>query len=99
LQYVFDPEKVIDELKQIKPSTIVLDRTIINHSDKHRIYAQHVPARIYSASYPCRSLSEASLRASMEPDYKMVADFQSLSFPVLHTIDSEFKGYIFQEAE
>lgn len=99
LQYVADPEKVIDELKRIRPSAIVIDRTIINHSDVHRIYAQHVPATIYPASYPCRSLSEASLRTSMEPDYEMVADFQSLSFQALHSIDSEFKGYIFQKAE
>jgi putative methyltransferase (TIGR04325 family) len=99
LQYVADPEKVIDDLKRLRPSTIVIDRTIINHSDVHRIYVQHVPATIYSASYPCRSLSEASLMASMAPDYEMAADFQSLSFPALHSIDSEFKGYIFQKAE
>lgn len=99
LQYLADPEKVIDELKRIQPSAIVVDRTIVNHSDAHRIYAQHVPATIYPASYPCRSLSETWLRAAMGPDYEMVADFQSLSFPALHSIDSEFKGYIFQKAE
>lgn len=99
LQYVANPEKLIDELKRTKADTIILDRTIVNQSDAHRVYTQLVPATIYAASYPCRSLSEASLMASFGPDYKMAADFQSLNFPALRSIDSEFKGYIFHRVE
>lgn len=99
LQYVPDPEKVIDDLKRIKSSTIILDRTIVNQSETHHIYTQHVPPAIYAATYPCRSLSEPTLMASFEPGYKLVADFQSLDFPALHSIDSSFKGFVFQRIE
>ena len=99
LQYVADPGVLIDDLKRTRAGTIILDRTIVNQSEVHRIYTQHVPATIYAATYPCRSLSEASLRASLGPDYKMAADFQSLNFPALRSIDSEFKGYLFHKVE
>lgn len=95
LQYLPDPSIVIDKIKAIKPGTIILDRTIINHSEAHRIYVQHVPAAIYMATYPCRSLSESLLRRSFGTGYAMTAEFGSLDFPAMSSIDSEFKGYIF----
>ena len=97
LQYLPDPEKVIAELMSVKAEAVILDRTIINLSKAHRIYIQHVPASIYSASYPCRSLSEALLIKLMANRYKLAADFPSLPFPALREIDSEFKGYLFKK--
>jgi putative methyltransferase (TIGR04325 family) len=97
LQYLPDPHKIINELIAVKADAVILDRTIVNLSETHKIYIQHVPASIYSATYPCRSLSESLLIKSMESDYQMIADFTSLQFPALLSIGSEFKGYIFQK--
>jgi len=96
LQYLPYPEKIIRELAEINAETVILDRTIINRSVAHRVYIQHVPPSIYAASYPCYSLSESRLIESMSSNYEMIADFASLSFPALLSIDAEFKGYIFK---
>ena len=96
LQYLPDPEKTIGEVTATRAETIVLDRTISNQSSAHRIYVQRVPASIYTASYPCRSLSERLLVKAMAPVYEKAAEFGSLEFPALKPIESEFKGYIFR---
>ena len=98
LQYLPDPHKIINEVIAVKADAVIIDRTIINLSKAHRIYIQHVPASIYSATYPCRSLSEYLLIESMASNYQMAADFTSLQFPALLSIGSEFKGYFFQKA-
>lgn len=97
LQYLPGPEKIIDEIIAVSADIVILDRTIINLSETNKINIQHVPASIYSATYPCRSFSESLLIKSMTSDYEMVADFPSLQFPALISINSEFKGYIFQK--
>jgi putative methyltransferase (TIGR04325 family) len=97
LQYLPDPEQIINEIIAVRTDIVILDRTIINLSETHRIYIQHVPTSIYSAAYPCRSLSQSLLIKSMASDYEMVVDFPSLQFPALLSIGSEFKGYIFQK--
>ena len=95
LQYLQDPISVLHDLMQVRAETIIVDRTIINHSAGDRIYIQHVPPSIYSASYPCRSISESVLFATLSQDYLVYGDFASLNFPALESISSEFKGYIF----
>jgi hypothetical protein len=79
----------------VEADIVILDRTIINHSMSDRIYVQQVPPSIYSASYPCRSLSESRLLAATADRYQLRADFRSLFFPALEAIESEFKGYLF----
>ena len=95
LQYLPAPDSILLELMKVGADAIVIDRTIVNYSSFDRIYVQHVPSRIYSASYPCRSLSEAALLAALGNKYLALGDFQSLNFPALNSIESEFKGYIF----
>lgn len=97
LQYLPDPMTTLRELIAIGADTVIIDRTIVNQTSSSRIYVQSVPPSIYSASYPCWSLSESSLIESMAEKYRMVADFPSLPFPALLSIDSEFKGYLFQK--
>jgi len=95
LQYLPDPADVFLSLLAVGADAVILDRTIINHSVSDRIYVQQVPPSIYSASYPCRSLSESRLLALTSDHYQLDADFPSLSFPTLESIESEFKGYLF----
>nr|WP_305891690.1 methyltransferase, TIGR04325 family [Methylomonas sp. WSC-6] len=95
LQYLEDPATIIKELKAVNPSVVILDRTIVNQSAEHKNYIQTVPASIYSASYPCRSLAESKLIEYFYPEYQLESSFPSLSFPALEKIDSMFKGFLF----
>ncbi len=95
LQYLPDPSSTLLDLKSVGSDAIILDRTIVNHSFTDRIYVQYVPASIYSASYPCRSLSESVLYEALGEKYRALCDFPSQSFSALNAIESEFKGYLF----
>ena len=97
LQYLRDPGKIIDTLIKIGSDVILIDRTIVNSNSVNNIYIQHVPSTIYSASYPCYSLSESWLLNRFGKTYDMAEDFTSLDFPALRNINSEFKGYIFKK--
>ena len=97
LQYLQDPGNIIDSLIKIGSDVILIDRTIVNSNSVNNIYIQHVSSTIYSASYPCYSLSESWLLNRIGNTYDMVADFTSLDFPALRNINSEFKGYIFKK--
>ncbi len=95
LQYLENPVAIINELKTLNPSVVILDRTIVNNTTEHKNYVQIVPPSIYSASYPCRSLAESKLIEYFHPEYRLESSFPSLSFPALERIDSVFKGFLF----
>ena len=97
LQYLSDPGKIIDTLIKIGSDVILIDRTIVNSTSVNKIFIQHVPPTIYSASYPCYSLSESWLLNRFGKTYDMTLDFTSLDFPALRNINSDFKGYIFKK--
>lgn len=97
LQYLENPQAVLGEVARLGAEVIVIDRTIVNDGAEDRIYVQSVPASIYSATYPCRSLSEQGLLAALGPDYRLASSFTSLEFPALETISSFFKGYVLQK--
>jgi putative methyltransferase (TIGR04325 family) len=98
LQYLSDPKNILFSALDIGADVVIIDRTIINHTLSDKVYVQHVPVAIYNASYPCRSLSEPALLATVGENYRLQADFQSLNFNALKFIESEFKGYIFERA-
>lgn len=94
LQYLADPLPVITELCAVGAAAIIVDKTVVNTSLHDRIYVQHVPASIYRASYPCRSLSESALVASFGPEYMLECGFDSLPAPPLGKIQSYYKGFL-----
>jgi putative methyltransferase (TIGR04325 family) len=97
LQYLPDTLALINDICALGCGIIILDRTIVNSTKYDRIYVQHVPSSIYLASYPCRSLSEKHLINSISKNYILKTSFDSLCFPALFLIKSEFKGYIFHK--
>lgn len=99
LQYLDDPRAVLEQASRLDAEVIVVDRTIVNDGAADRIYVQSVPASIYCASYPCRSLSERGLVAALAGRYRLVASFPSLEFPALAKIASSFKGFLFCKAD
>lgn len=99
LQYLADPESVLAELRAVGAPVMIVDKTVVNSSARNRVYVQHVPASIYRASYPCRSLSESWLIASFSPSYRLECAFDSADAPPLVQIGSQFKGFLFINAE
>jgi putative methyltransferase (TIGR04325 family) len=97
LQYMEEPESIIRNLKNTKANVILIDKTIVNYSQRNRIYVQKVPPYIYPASYPCWSFSEEWLIEKLFDSYKLSTDFVSLPFPELSNINSLFKGYVFSK--
>ncbi len=94
LQYLPDPSEIFSSLLDAGAHVVILDRTIVNCSDSDRIYVQHVPSSIYTASYPCRSLSQSRLLMMARERYRLDADFLSLTFPAIDRIQSHMKGYL-----
>ncbi|HEY8360765.1 MAG TPA: methyltransferase, TIGR04325 family, partial [Ramlibacter sp.] len=97
LQYLEHPGALLAQVAGIAPEVIIVDRTIVNSTGDDRIYVQSVPASIYSASYPCRSLSERGLLAALEGRYRLTSSFASLEFPALEKINSTFRGFLFHK--
>ncbi len=96
LQYLEDFKSIIGQLARLGPDTIIVDRTIINDQKNDLIYVQSVPEEIYQASYPVFSISECHLIEVFDKHgYELISDFESLPFPALRDINSQFKGYLF----
>ena len=77
LQYVPEPYAVLDELMQNGLPVIVVDRTPYSNLDDDFITVQHVPKKIYPASYPCWVFSCARFQAHVDARYKIIAEFDS----------------------
>lgn len=97
LQYLPDVDDCINQIKALCTELIIIDRTIVNDSDKDEVYIQRVPPSIYPADYPCRSLSKQRLISRLSNTYELEASFPSLYFPALEQIRSQFRGYIFRK--
>ena len=98
LQYLKDPYSILEEVCQINVDVILIDMTIVSNNYVDDVYIQNVPQSIYEASYPVRSLSRQELIKSIENfDYRMITDFDTLDFPQLVKLDSDFKGFIFSK--
>lgn len=76
LQYVPEPYAVLDELMQSGLPMIVVDRTPFSDLDDDFITVQHVPKKIYPASYPCWVFSRARFQAYVAAHYKIMTAFE-----------------------
>jgi putative methyltransferase (TIGR04325 family) len=99
LQSLADPEPVMAEFRAVGAAVVIVDKTFVNPSTRHRIYVQHVPASIYRASYPVRSLSESALIENFGPTYRLECAFDSADAPPVVQIGSQFKGFLFINIE
>ena len=96
LQYVPDPFNCILRLLAFKPDILIIDRTSYhNDGDISSIKIQHVPASIYSASYPCWFFAENEvIKCIVDAGYLCVE-----SFAALDKLDERatWKGHIFSK--
>lgn len=77
LQYLPEPYAVLDELMQHRLPVLVVDRTPYSDKDDDFITVQHVPRKIYPASYPCWILNRSRFHSYVAPYYEVLAEFES----------------------
>ena len=77
LQYLPDPEQVLNELKATTASTIIIDRTPISDSHTNIPCVQVVPSHIYSGSYPAWIFSRSWLQNQFV-GWEIVAEFDGI---------------------
>jgi putative methyltransferase (TIGR04325 family) len=74
LQYLSEPDQILDEWERAGVTTIVLDRTPVWEGLAHQAVVQHVPPHIYPASYPCWLLSRTALLARMSTRWRLICE-------------------------
>lgn len=97
LQYLPDPDSVLDKLIRIGASSIILDRMpYLNSAKGTLIKIQKIPSSIYPASYPCRFFVEEIIVKKMAVHkYELLESFNSLD-----ELDNSatWKGHVFYKA-
>lgn len=78
LQYIEHAFDFLQQAIDIRPEYIIVDRMVFSTLDHDKLCVQHVPARIYPASYPCWIFSESNFRQRMQGEYELIADFDGL---------------------
>ena len=93
LPYLSDPYRLLGEIVAERFAFVVIDRTSFNGEGRDRLTVQKVDPAIYPASYPCWFFDETRLRARMDEEYDLVAEFATDDRA---NIPSYFKGFIFK---
>ena len=75
LQYLPEPDNVLQELARTPARVMIIDRTPFADIEQDRITVQRVPPSIYQASYPCRILSRERIRRQLLSAWSMQATF------------------------
>lgn len=98
VQYLPQPASHWDEWDEAAIDTIVLDRTPVWDGPDDRVCVQHVPRRIYDASYPCWVLSRPRLLERLSRRWRLVCEFDCPEGR--HTASGgptfEFKGFVWE---
>lgn len=76
LQYLENPYELLQEIINRCPAAIIIDRTPLAQKGE-RITIQHVPKRIYAATYPCRFLDRLRVAAMLTQSRALVPWFES----------------------
>jgi putative methyltransferase (TIGR04325 family) len=96
LQALPTPYDFIADAVERRFSTIILDRVPLMEDDTTRLTVQHVPRRIYSASYPAWFLSETRLLASFDSLYRLVASWPGFDRVQPRGGIARHRGFLFE---
>ncbi len=77
LQYVPEPDEILNELMVNGIQYLIIDRTPFSDSEDDIITVQHVSASIYPASYPCRVFSKKTFLEKLAGHFEVIAQFES----------------------
>lgn len=77
LHYLEHPFQFIDEAIAAKIPYLFIDRTPFSSEDKDIISIQHIPEKIYKASYVCRIFSESLFMQKITQHYEIIWSFEN----------------------
>ena len=77
LQYLESPINVLNELIRYKCRYLIIDRSPFSDMKRSFLTVQHVPKKIYKASYPSWIFTREDLRTQMATHYELIAEFES----------------------
>lgn len=77
-QYLSDPYQPIRELADVGVDVLVIDRTPVRDDPEDLPTLQHVPPKIYPASYPAWILSRQRLLSDVQRSFRIVDEFPTL---------------------
>jgi putative methyltransferase (TIGR04325 family) len=78
LQYLENPDQIVDAAIASEAEYIVIDRTLFVALQKNWLCIQQVPASIYKASYPCAMLSQSRLEERLNSRFECIAEFDAI---------------------
>lgn len=79
LQYLENPFDILNKLLDQTVDYVIIDRTPFWDGTKDRLGVEHVPPRIYPATYPVWIFSEQNfIRYIQKKNFEIVTEFQSL---------------------
>lgn len=96
LQYLEKPFEILADLSTLPAKHLVIDRLPIVATRNDRLVIQTVPARIYSASYPCRLFVKQNLLDLLASDWQPICEFSCVDGS-MNTDDGqpfEFRGFL-----
>ncbi len=99
LQYLENPEILIDEIIGSQIEFIIIDRTGFTGRNKDLVTVQTVPPEIYNASYPCWFFNESAFLDRFMDKYKVVAEFNDSFTPPVYLASDYcyWKGFFLEK--
>lgn len=96
LHYLEFPHAIIKKLAQQKINYILIDRTPFSKLKKDIAIIQHVPKKIYKASYPLWVFSEEHFIDTLKDSYSIIECFDSLDgkYKIARGCEFIFKGLL-----
>jgi putative methyltransferase (TIGR04325 family) len=96
IQYLPDPLAFLSHVLDRRIPSIIVDRTPFMTNGIARLTVQHVPKRIYPASYPAWFLSENEFLATFAGQYERLATWPALDKHNPQGGRAEYKGFLFE---
>lgn len=97
LQYLPDPHAALQAARECGADLIIIDRTPFSGLAQDRLCVQHVPERIYPASYPCWIFGMESLARCLVGRFEPAAEFAAEDGPGLAGgVAFSFKGVMWR---
>jgi len=99
IQYIEEPYALIERLVECEFPYMIFDRTPFHPGKSDIITVQHVPKKIYLASYPFRIFSLTKFKKMFSDKYEIIADFDSNEFPALVKFSAKYSGFILRRSK
>jgi putative methyltransferase (TIGR04325 family) len=94
LQNLEDPYRAVTDLIGYGFRYIIIARTPFSSKDDDVLTVQHVPHKIYQASYPVWFFSERKFLSHLQTSYELIEHFEESTTQHLGELQAQMKGFI-----